>query len=275
MFGCRISNTTEVLAEHQHPEWPARGELPSELGNNQARYERLGERRESLVMQLNDAERRLATTSAGGFAGEADTPGAQLQHLRAALTRELAVHTDAHPNVVMLRESIALLEKEAGEAAAGDSGGETLYSLTLQDARAQVAQLRGRIAQIDASLEDLDARIERTHHWSDELAAMEQKAAIYSDAYDQLLRKVEGAERAEDLYRAQQGAKVKVLDPARPPLAAESRRAQIAIAGAIGSVLMGLLAGFFFEWRDPVISTIEGFELAARVPVFGTIPRIS
>ena len=104
---------------------------------------------------------------------------------------------------------------------------------------------------------------------------MEQKAAIYSDAYDQLLRKVEGAERAEDLYRAQQGAKVKVLDPARPPLAAESRRAQIAIAGAIGSVLMGLLAGFFFEWRDPVISTIEGFELAARVPVFGTIPRIS
>jgi hypothetical protein len=88
---------------------------------------------------------------------------------------------------------------------------------------------------------------------------MEQRTAVYSEAYDQLLRKVESAERAEELYRAQQGAQVKVLDDARPPLEAESRRAQIAIA----------------EWRDPVISTLEGFEHAAGVPVFGTIPRIS
>jgi uncharacterized protein involved in exopolysaccharide biosynthesis len=104
---------------------------------------------------------------------------------------------------------------------------------------------------------------------------MEQKAAIYSDAFDELLRKVEGAERAEDLYRAEQGAKVKVLDKALPPLVAESRRGQIAIAGMIGSILIGLFSGFLFEWRDPVVSTVDGFELAVGVPVFGTIPRIS
>ena len=112
--------------------------------------------------------------------------------------------------------------------------------------------------------------------WGKEaLAGMEQKAAIYTDAYDQLLRKVEGAERAEDLYRAQQGAKVKILDNARPPLEATSRRIQIGLAGLIGALLAGVGVGFLLEWRDPVISTLEGVEGAAGVPVFGTIPRIN
>lgn len=226
-----------------------------------------------MVAQVADAERRVRTMAAGVFPTD-DSPGAQMQRLRTTLSRELAIHTDQHPNVISLREEIALLEGELGVSDDG-SARESLYDLSVREGRAQIAHLNNQIADIDATLIEIDGRIARTHQWAEELAGMEQKAMIYSEAYDQLLRKVEGAERAEDLYRAQQGAKVKVLDEARPALEANSRRVQIALAGMIGAILTGLAMGFFLEWRDPVISTLEGVEVAAGVPVFGTIPRIS
>jgi uncharacterized protein involved in exopolysaccharide biosynthesis len=99
-----------------------RGELPSELGSNHARYERLQERRAALVVQLGDAERRLSTIGAGGFPID-DSPGAQMQRLRAALSNELAVHTEQHPDVIALREAVAMLEQETGaELVRGASG---------------------------------------------------------------------------------------------------------------------------------------------------------
>ncbi len=255
-----------------------RGELPSELAANQARYDRLQERRAALVSQVAEAERRVRTMNAGVFPAD-DSPGAQMQRLRAELSRELAVHTEQHPDVIRLREEMALLEGELG----GGEGGavdESLYQLSVREGRAQIAYLNNQIAELDAALIDLDGRIERTHQWAEALAGMEQKAAIYTDAFDQLLRKVEGAERAEDLYRAQQGAKVKILDNARPPLEATSRRIQIGLAGLIGALLAGVGVGFLLEWRDPVISTLpskasrapRGFRCSGRFPA-STKPR--
>jgi hypothetical protein len=97
-----VGEVTEFRQAH-------RGELPDEQETSLRRLELLSTQRESLRQQITAKEDRLISISTHG---RRDSEGELLiADLRRQLAREIAIHTDEHPNVIALRERLARLEE--------------------------------------------------------------------------------------------------------------------------------------------------------------------
>jgi uncharacterized protein involved in exopolysaccharide biosynthesis len=237
------------------------GELPSELDSHIARLDRLQQQRQSLAMRIAEAETRYASLHASAPASPAQE---QLGALRMQLAQQLAVNKETHPNVQSLRRQIANLE------GAGGGGGSALGGAV----RREVDELNQQMRDTDAQIVALEKQVAQIPLVGEEYAALERRNKVLQETYLEYLRKVKEAELAESLERAQQGARVAVLDPAVPPLDPDAARLKIALAGLVGSLGLAVLAALGLEWRDPVIVSADALEAASGAPVFGSVPHL-
>lgn len=251
----------KVLAEFQREH---QGELPSELESHIARLDRLQQQRQSLAMRIAEAETRIASFAASA---PVDPTQSQLGALRAQLARELAVNRETHPNVQSLRRQIGLLESSGG----GSGGFGALGSAV----RREVDELRSQMRDTDQQIVELEAQVARIPVVGEQYAALERRNKVLQETYLEYLRKVKEAELAESLERAQQGARVAVLDPAVPPLGPTANRLLIGLGGLVASLGLAAATALGLEWRDPVITSVPGLESAGGLPVLGSVPRMS
>ncbi len=260
-----LRDQTREIAEFQSEH---RGELPSELETSLRRLERLQEQRHSLAMQIAEAETRYATITAEDLSEE--SPQTRLESMRATLAEQRAIHTEAHPNVVSLRRQVEELERQI----APDSGAASARDGVHIALRREIDQLRQRLSETDAQLEELDQRVGRVPVRAEALAALEQRAQVLQETYFEFLRKVKEAELAESLELAQQGARVTVIDPAQPPVEPQSSSRKLAAVGVVASLGLAVALGLALELRDPILVSAPGVEGSSGLAVIGTVPRI-
>lgn len=247
------------------------GELPGDLAANLARLDRLQQKRQTLGLQLAEAETRLALLSAELLARPpADSPAARREALRARLERELAYHTPDHPNVKLMQRELALFEEQHPPRARPEAPPALMVA-----AERMLGELRGQAVETDRQLDALDARIARTPERQEELAGLEQREAVLREQYLDFLRKVKEAELGQSLESAQQGERFSILDPAAPPSSPTKRRWKYLVAGVVGSVIMAFCLGVVLETLDPVLLTSAQLQTAAARPVLGLVGRIS
>lgn len=249
-----------------------RGELPGELQTNLARLDRLQQQRQSLALQIAEAETRLATLASATQEYDPETPEGRLEMLRGKYREMVALYTPDHPNVVSTRRQIASLEKELGlkpgeplnESAQGAAGA----------ARLTLAELKKQLAETVASFNDLDARVARTPQREEELVALEQRAQVTRDNHEEFLRKVSQAELAESVESAQQGERAMIIDSAVPPGKPDHSPLMLILMGVVGT--MGLVVGsaLLLEIIDSVIVSSSEIENEFRLPVLGSVARI-
>jgi uncharacterized protein involved in exopolysaccharide biosynthesis len=245
-----------------------RGTLPEDLQPNLTRLDRLQEERQSLALQIAEAEARMVTLASD----DDDSPVSRLEALRTALAAERGVHTDQHPTVIALTHQAASLEREIAGAAAPDA---TSRASLRQAAEGTIVVLRSQLAATEREIEALDARVERTPQVQEELAALSERASILRESYLEFLRKVQDAELAENLLLAQQGERVSVVNRAVPPsLPIRSRWGWLG-AGVALCLVAAALTGLVAETLDPVLVTAGQVEAAGRYPVIGTVGRIA
>jgi len=243
-----------------------RGALPGEMESNLRRLERLQQQRNSLAMQIAQAETRVAAAQVG-----TDSPSARLQDMRATLARELAVDTETHPNVISLRKQIALLEEELAKHPERSESGRGFVA---EAVRGELALLHQQLAQTDRDIVELDAVVAQAPALAEELAALQERATGLLQTYQESVRKLKEAELAQNLALAQQGDRVSVLDSAFPPNEPEHTLWKTTAAGVVGSLALALFTGLFLEWQNPVLTTRESLEAAGDLPVLGCMPRI-
>lgn len=258
---------TRKIAEFQERH---RGALPSELDTQLARLERLQSQRSSLAMQIVEAETRLATIRADASRRTVDGGTNRLDAARAALAREMAVNKETHPNVQALKREVESLQRQGGGGGGGGGSGGILSAV-----QREIDQLRQQLADTDAQLADLDEKVARIPALGEEFSALQQRATVLEQTYTEYLRKVKEAELAESLERAQQGARVSVLDRAFPPSAPERSGWKLAALALVGMLGLSVVAALGLEWRDPVLSSIRSVEEAGHVEVLGSIPRMA
>jgi uncharacterized protein involved in exopolysaccharide biosynthesis len=249
-----------------------RGELPSELGTNTSKLERLALSKQTLAAQLDAAETRLADLEKLGDLANPSSPYARLSSLRAKLVSELAANTEEHPNVIALRRQIEALEKEV--ASGGASSGDPAEDIALRTARDQVADLRAQMARAEAETRVLEERVSRTAQREEELAALSQKQIVLHETYISNLRKLEAAELALSVESAQQGSRVDVLDRAAPPTEPERTRLKFLLAGLAASFGAALGIAALLEMLDPVIVSATQIEEELDLVVLGSVGRI-
>jgi len=262
-----LREQTKKVSDYQQEH---RGALPTEMEANLRRLERLQQQRNSLAMQIAEAETRAASITAMTTPGTA--PSARLQELRAALAKELAVNTEDHPNVISLRRQIALVEQDMKQhpTASGVPGAGSVAVA----ARGEVTEIRAQLAQTDKDIQELDALVAQAPALAEQLQALQERETVLRETYQESLRKLKEAELAQNLALAQQGDRVSVLDPAFPPSKPERTRWKTGAAGVAGSLALAMLVGLFLEWQNPVLLSKESLEAAGDVPVFGCVPRI-
>ena len=245
-----------------------RGELPSELDTNLRRLEMLSERRAALSTQIAAKENRIVTLESVPQTTIRTQSEVLLEELRRELAREIAVHTDEHPNVLALRERVARLEEmvEADRAAMGSSA-------LIAAERRDLALLKTQLADSHQAIADLEARIDATPSIGEQLAALQQKEMVLRERYLDSLRKVEEAQLAENLESAQQGAQVSILDRANTPTSPERPRWMLAAAGVIASVGLGVALMILLELIDPVIVSTRQLERMADGACLGSLPQ--
>jgi len=254
-----------------------RGELPDELETNLRRLERLQDQRHSLAIQISDAESRLASLMVSVETEQLQSgpsPTARLAQLKAELAEAESMYTDKHPTVISLRRQLAALEKET-EASDADPNSPTVdRSLLVKATRGQIDVLRKQLQEVEQELKVLDGRVARTPSREEELSALKQKKDVLDENYKDALRKVQEAELAESLEMAQQGARLSIVDPARPPVKTSGKRLKFALAGLVASLGLAAVAGFLFEILDPVVLTLEQLERSFASASLGSIPKI-
>lgn len=258
----RISEFTETY----------RGELPSELDTKLARLERLQQQSQSLALQISDAEGRLLILQSQEQSP--DTAAVLLSELRARLVHERTIYTDEHPNVIAVQRQIEALE---AKSAAVRSGGGTRPSPTtpaMAVVQHEVDSLRAQAREVEQQIRALDAAVTAIPARQQELLALEQSEELLRERFITASRKVQEAELAESLQRAQQGFQVSQLDVAFPPSNPIRNRWKFAVLAAAAAFGASIMTGLLLEIIDPVIVTTRQLEAQTGTIPLGIVPRI-
>ncbi len=258
-----------------------RGELPGELAANLSKMDRLQLQRQSLSLQIAEAETRLATlatTSSGAAAPDVASPDAPLFVLEQELAKELTSRTDRHPDVIALRRRIAALEKDvekdAGLAVAGNPEPPPSRLSLLEASQRTIAELKAQLAETESSQRLLDARVASTPARQEVLIALEERESVLREKYLEFLRKVQDAKLAQSLELAQHGERFSVVDPAVEPTRPVRKRGRYAALGGMASLALAFGIGILLEIRDPVLVSADQLEQVSELPVLGSVSRI-
>jgi len=248
-----------------------RGELPEELESNLRSLERLQGQAATLATQIAESETRLALIAAGDE--DPNSPLVRLSRLQEQLDHQLAVNTAEHPTVRSLQRQVDALRSQI-ESGQTESNTSATRDALVRRASLGLDQLRQQKADIEARMTDIEARVARTPQNSEELASLEEKAAVTNEKYLEFLRKVNEAEMARNLEAAQQGARVSIMDQAQTPRRPSIPRLYVLAAGLLASLGLPLVLGVLAEALDPVMVDAQQTEHLAGVPVLGAVPRI-
>ena len=258
-----------------------RGELPSELAANLSKMDRLQLQRQSLSLQIAEAETRLATLATRSSAAAAPdfaSPDASLFMLEQELAKQLTSRTNSHPDVITLRRRIAALEKDvekdAGLAVAGNPEPPPSRLSLLEASQRTIAELKAQLAETESSQQLLDARVAGTPARQEVLIALEERESVLREKYLEFLRKVQDAKLAQSLELAQHGERFSVVDPAVEPTRPVRKRRRHAALGGMASLALALGIGILLEIRDPVLVSADQLELVSELPVLGSVSRI-
>ena len=248
-----------------------RGELPADLAPNLAKLERLQQQRQSLELQIAEAETRMVLL--GGR--EAAPPEARLAALLSQLDEMLVTQTERHPDLRLLRSQIEVLETQIEQAAAAGSAAGDAAPNEPAAPQGTLGELRAQLAATEEMIRDLDARVARTPARQAGLTALEEQEGVLRESYLEFLRKVNDAELAQAMELAQQGNRFSVSDPAHAPVDPMRARWTVLIAGVLASFGLSLAVGVLLETLDPVLVTPDQLESASGLNVLGSVPRLS
>lgn len=246
-----------------------RGELPGELQTNLGRLERLQQQRESLSLQIAEAETRLANIAQNEQLDE-NSPHGRLERLQGQYDTLLGLYTAEHPNVVTMKRRIETLEAVVAkrDADTGQRAGTSGAAATM------LTELNRQRDATVAEFDELDARVANTPARQEELDSLEQRAEILRENHQEFLRKVSQAELSEAVESAQQGERATVLDAAQPPNAPDRSPLLLVFAGIVGSFGLAIGIALLLELVDGVIVSPGELERETGVPVFASIPRV-
>jgi uncharacterized protein involved in exopolysaccharide biosynthesis len=255
-----------------------RGELPGELTANLARLDRLQQQRQSLALQIAEANTQLAellSPAKAETAEEIASPEARLAALRAELKEREGLLTERHPDIQWRRRQIEALEAALGGTAPDGAPSLPTLSGLIAAAQETLDELRRQLARTEADLADLDARVARTPARQEELAALEEREGVLREGYRDFLRKVQESELAASLESAQQGERFSVLEEAVPPSEPKRSRGSYLAQGFVASLFLALGVGLLLEMLDPVLLTARQVETESGLQILGSVPHLS
>ncbi|WP_375382177.1 XrtA system polysaccharide chain length determinant [uncultured Sphingomonas sp.] len=218
---------------------------------------------------------------AAGIAGGMGPARARLAAVQGQLADARARgYTDSHPDVVALKAQLAAAQGAAahepatGGSAAGTQPNPLYLSLkSMQaDKASQVAALQMRRAQIQAGIDQLNAKLAGDPQVAAEQASIDRDYQVTKDQYDQLL-----ASRGQIALKGQaqtqtDAVKFSIIDPPTSPRTPTAPNRPLLLTGVLlAGIAAGIGAAFAMGQVQTTFPTAQRLEKAAGMTVIGQI----
>ena len=203
---------------------------------------------------------------------------AQLEDLRLK-------YTDRHPDIVAIAATLERLRQQRDATGgpvsfSGRTSGDRLATnpvhqqlrLSLSSTEVEIATLRERIAEGEAAVDSLRARVDTILDVERQLAALNRDYEVTRDQYETLLRKRETLHMTGEVEQAGQEFNFQVLDPPRLPTGAVSPKRGFLLAAAL-VVALGASLGlaFVLDQIFPMYTSSRALGADVGLPVIGSV----
>ena len=246
--------------------------------NNESQIRAL-ERRQRLEQQLADAE------SAPPVALPPDSDAAQLVKLKDELAEARRQYSEQYPEVIRLKSAIAALERESAPKGMNGTSGRTdtapgtaASRFAKQSLTSVESELKG-LKEEESSLRGLiaghEARVDGAANPRDESSQPSLAYDSVNERYQNLLKRSEEAQLAENLERGQNTEQFRILDPAIPPNnPAAPNRPWLLLMGVVAAAALGCAAIVAVEKFDTSFHTIDELQAFTTLPTLARIRLI-
>jgi uncharacterized protein involved in exopolysaccharide biosynthesis len=274
------------------------GRLPSQTGANLQMVAGLQRQIEANATQirgeqdrLSMIERQIDEMQQGVDAGPISRGTAVLSTqgriitLRGELAEARLSLTDKHPEVIRLKEELAIAEKAAAAELQLPSSERTSvlqtnpeYRQLLKDrdtAKLRIAELQRQQRAADGSIGRYRSRVEEAPKVEQEMLSLTREYELEREAYGKLKEKRQAAQLNEELQRSQGTEQFSILVPASYPSGPFSPK-------PLRVLLMALAAGLVIggagvmgrEYLDRSVHDVRSLRDEFELPVLAEIPRI-
>lgn len=268
---------------------PGTGSLDDRIGAAQQQLAQIESDLAAAQSSLNAVNAQMAGTPAsvagqGGVATGVSPARARLADLQAQLSEVRARgFTEAHPDVIALRQQIAgaqsaVAREPTGGVGGGGSFANPLY-LSLRsmqaDKAATVAALTQRRAQIQGDLTALGAKLGQAPQVAAEQGQIDRDYHVLKDQYGKLLADREQLRISSQAQSQTDAVKFSVIDPPTQPHAPTSpNRPMLLTAVLVAGLGAGVAAAFLLSKLRTTFDTAGRLEKASGMPVIGTIGEV-
>jgi polysaccharide biosynthesis transport protein len=284
------------------------GQLPQQVGINLATLQRLNtqlqlngeqqiriiEQRDKLFEGLRGASVMTRDSGGGDISPEGLERLKNIEEIRQQLTQSEAQFTEKHPDVVRLREQLAIMEREykAAEAeearkrkeaqaatraggADADLGSPQIRRRTIESLGTELEKLRQDEANIRRTISGFEQRLESSPQREQDYAFITRDYTAAKEQYDSLLKRYEEAQMTQSLETDRAGETFRVLDPALPPEGpAAPNRFRLLIMGLLLAAAAAAAAVLIREQFDTAFHSVDELRDYTTVPVLVSIPPI-
>jgi len=268
------------------------GGLPEQLEANLSILERLQGQLDQIHSSLRDAENRKVTLQAQ--IAEQEKVGAGLlmpvspqgneptdiPSLRNRLASLEARYTQNHPDVIRLKEMLAIMEAERGAKTVDSPERSIPVSREVQVLRSQVQDItleitshKAEIKKIRSQVKWYEKKVEDTPKREQELLTLNRDYENLNALYNSLLNRKLEAEMAVSMESKQKGEQFRIVDPAKIPSrpVEPDLKKMILLTLALGLGLGGGLA-YLIETMDTSFKTPEEVEKELQLSVLVSMP---
>jgi uncharacterized protein involved in exopolysaccharide biosynthesis len=250
------------------------GELPEQIETNMRNLERIAGEMRLKSEQLATAETRRSELARSNYTF--DTEAGRMLASESTLTRELVAArsqwTADHPEIKRLNtEAEAMRQKrQEAEGRMGAERQERARSAVL------VTRIEGEIGRLQKQAEVIQARLERTPRWTQELGVMQRDYEATKTKYQSILsRKIE-AELAQELEAKHSKRLFNVISPAFVPTtpARPDRPTWLMLAFLI-SLGLSVLMAVVLETRDDSVHDLTQIKQRLPLPILAIVPLMN
>jgi uncharacterized protein involved in exopolysaccharide biosynthesis len=210
----------------------------------------------------------------------------QHEGLKADLAIKMGKLSGKHPDVIKLKKSIKILEKEIEEKVREkgkrqnepenpENPAYINISIQLDTAKMDIASLKEERKRLKVKLADYQNRLELTPQIELEYNLLTRDYNNARIRYQETLNKLMEAKSAESLEKGQKGQKFTIIDPAVfPEKPHKPNRIVIILIGFVLGIGAGAGTAFLKEYSDQAIRSEYELALLTRRPVLAMIPPI-
>ncbi|MDE2400753.1 MAG: chain length-determining protein [Burkholderiales bacterium] len=227
-----------------------------------------------------------APLTMGAAPSELDT---RIDAQRRQLDDLMRRYTDAHPDVVSVKRTLAQLEaqrraesearrKERGASNRAPAPTSPVFQrirVALAEAEAKAASLRGQLAEQQSQLEQIRSKAGKMPQMEAELAQLNRDYDIVRKNYEQLVSRRESASLGEKIDQTTKAAEFRLVEPPRvAPQPVKPSRLMVALLAFIAAVALGLGAAFGLTQLVPTVQDSKMLRALSGRPVLGSVSLV-